>query len=70
MIHTSSVKKASFGSSKFWLLAMDDCTDMCWSTFLKKKSDQVDHLITLIKDLKAKNKINVQLIRCDNAGES
>jgi hypothetical protein len=37
MIDTSSVKKASFGGSKFWLLVIDDYTDMCWSTFLKKK---------------------------------
>jgi hypothetical protein len=70
MIDTSSVKKVSFGSSKFWLLAIDDCTDMCSSTFLRKKSDQVDHLITLLKDLKAKNQLVVKLIRCDNAGEN
>jgi hypothetical protein len=70
MIDTSSVKKPSFGSSKFWLLVMDDCTDMCWSLFLQKKSDQVDQLLTLLKDLKAKNLISVKQIRCDNAGEN
>jgi hypothetical protein len=70
MIDTSSVKKQSFGKSKFWLLVMDDNTGICWSKFLKKKSDQVDFLIELLKDLKAKNAKTVKLIRCDNAGEN
>jgi transposase InsO family protein len=70
MIDTSSVKKQSFGKSKFWLLIMDDCTGVCWSRFLKKKSDQVELLINLLKDLKSKHDKTVKLIRCDNAGEN
>jgi hypothetical protein len=70
MIDTSSVKKQSFGKSKFWLLIMDDCTGVCWSRFLKKKSDQVDLIINLLKDLKSKHNKTVKLIRCDNAGEN
>jgi hypothetical protein len=70
MIDTSSVRKTSFGKSKFWLLVIDDCTDVCWSKFLKKKSDQVDFLLELLKDLKAKHRKTVRLIRCDNAGEN
>jgi hypothetical protein len=50
-INTSSVKAKSFGNSKFWLLVVDDCTDVAWSAFLSKKSNQVDQLITLIKEL-------------------
>jgi transposase InsO family protein len=69
-IDTSSVKKPSFGKSKFWLLVMDDCTGVCWSKFMKKKSDQVDYLLELLLDLKAKHNKTVKLIRCDNAGEN
>jgi hypothetical protein len=37
-IDISSVKGESYGSSKFWLLALDDKTDMPTSFFLNKKS--------------------------------
>jgi len=49
---------------------VDDCTDFCWSFFLKKKSDQVDLILDLIKDVKAKYNYTVRYIRCDNAGEN
>ena len=35
----SSIKASSFGGSKFWLLVVDDATDMSWSIFLKHKSE-------------------------------
>ena len=38
-IDISSVKTTSLGGSKFWLLIMDDATRMCWSAFLKAKSE-------------------------------
>jgi hypothetical protein len=69
-IDTSSVKTKSFGGSKFWLLVVDDCTDVAWSAFLRKKSDQVDRIVELIKDLATKHKTTVKYIRCDNAGEN
>jgi hypothetical protein len=36
-IDTSSVKTESFGGSKFWLLVVDDCTNVAWSGFLNEK---------------------------------
>jgi hypothetical protein len=69
-IDASSVKAKSFGGSKFWLLVVDDCTDVAWSAFLNKQSDQVERLITLIKELAIKDKVSVKYIRCDNAGEN
>ena len=33
----SSVKRVSFGGSKFWLLIVDDATDFCFSYFSSKK---------------------------------
>jgi hypothetical protein len=67
---TSSVKTKSFGGSKLWLLVVDDCTDVAWSAFLRKKSDQVDRIVELIKDLAKKHKTMVKYIRWDNAGEN
>jgi hypothetical protein len=69
-IDTSSVKAKTFGGSKFWLLVVDDCTDVAWSAFLNKKGDQVERLITLIKELAIKHKVSVKYIRCDNASEN
>jgi hypothetical protein len=69
-IDTSSVKTKSFGGSKFWLLVVNDCTDVAWSAFLPKKSNQVDRIVELIKDLAKKHKTTVKYIRCDNAGEN
>ena len=66
----SSVKGKSYGGSKFWILVVDDHTDYCWSFFVKKKSELKDKVVPLIKELKAKNGIEVKFIRCDNAGEN
>jgi hypothetical protein len=69
-IDISSVKGESYGSSKFWLLALDDKTDQPFSFFLNKKSETKDKLVPWIKDLKSKHKIEIKFIRCDNAGEN
>jgi transposase InsO family protein len=69
-IDISSVKHRSYGGSKFWLLVIDDYTDRAWSFFLRRKSHQVKHVLSLITDLKAKHGVRVERIRCDNAGEN
>jgi hypothetical protein len=38
-IDISSCKATSVGGAKFWLLIVDQFTDLCWSAFLVKKSD-------------------------------
>ena len=69
-IDISSPKTATLGGKHRWLLVVDDCTDMTWSYFLKKKSETSDKIILLIKDLKSKYEIVVKMVRCDNAGEN
>ena len=40
------------------------------SFFLKQKNEQIEPIIDCIKALKARHKIQVKIIRCDNAGEN
>lgn len=44
----SSVKKLSYGSKKFWLLILDDCTEQSWSEFLERKNQTEKKTIALI----------------------
>ena len=69
-IDISSPKTASLGEKHHWLLVVDDCTDMSWSYFLKKKSETSNKINSLIKDLKSKHQIVVRIVRCDNTGEN
>jgi hypothetical protein len=66
----SSVKVQSLSKSKYWLLVIDEKTDMCWSFFLKQKSDLPHVMIEHINELKSKYKKEVKFLRCDNAGEN
>ncbi len=49
---------------------MDDCTDYCWSYFLKEKSDLKSHVIELKKELDSKYNFKFNCICCDNAGKN
>ena len=49
---------------------LDNCTDMKWSDFLKYKNDLKDKLLPRFTHLKARYKIVVVHVRCDNAGEN
>jgi hypothetical protein len=71
-IDISSVQYESLGGAKYWLLIVDDCTDMCWSAFLKNKYDAGPRTIKFIKELKTKLGIGVEVmtLRLDNAGEN
>ena len=51
-------------------MLVDEATKYKKSLFLKKKNEQVDPIIDGIKALKARHKIQVKIIRCDNAGEN
>ena len=66
----SSVQHRSIGGTKFWCLVIDDYTNMKWSFFLKTKSELKDKVIPFLKTLHKKEKVTVQTIRCDNAGEN
>ena len=65
----SSMGKPSMGGRQHWVL-VDEATKYKKSFFLKKKNEQVEPIIDWIKALKARHKIQVEIIRCDNAGEN
>lgn len=65
----SSIKSISYKQAKFWLLALDNCTNHEWSYYLKKKSNVCDNMLALIKDLKSKQIVTVKYIHCDDAGK-
>jgi hypothetical protein len=69
-VDISSIKGESYGGAKFWALVVDDCTDFCWSFFMKSKSDLKGKVSTLIKELKSQSNIIVKYLRCDDAGEN
>ena len=64
------MKYDSLGGRRHWGMLVDEATRCKHSFFLKKKSDQVDMVISWLKGLKNKYKIQVKFIRCDNAGEN
>ena len=53
MIDISSVKTSKYKKrvGKFWLLIVDQCTNMKWCYFLKHKDDQIRALMDFIKAL-------------------
>ena len=66
----SSMRKPNMGGRQHWVMLVDEATKYKKSFFLKKKSEQVEHIINWIKALKARHEIQVKKIRCDNAGEN
>ena len=66
----SSIKDLSLGGSKFWLLVVDEYSDMCWSFFLKAKSETHVKIHGLVCELKDRFNKMVRVLRCDNAGEN
>jgi hypothetical protein len=66
----SSVNTHTFGGKKYWLLVVDEFSDMCWSYFPHAKSGLLKHMLFLIKKLNNMQHVNVKYIRCDDAGEN
>ena len=65
-----SMRKPSLGRRLHWVMLVDEATKYKKSLVLKKKNEQVEPIIDWIKALKARHKIQVKIIRCDNAGEN
>ena len=63
------MRKPSMGGRQHWVMLVDEATKYMQCFFLKKKNEQVEPIIAWIKALKARHKIQVKIIRCDNAGE-
>ena len=64
------MRKPSMGGRQHWVMLVDEATKYKKSFFLKKKDEQVEPIIDWIKALKARHKIQVKIVRCDNAGEN
>ena len=58
------------GGRQHWVMLVDEAAKYKKSFFLKKKNEQVEPIIDWIKALKARHKIQLKIIRCDNAGEN
>ena len=70
-IDISSIKNTSYGGKKFWLLVVDECTNMSWSFFMNAKSELVEVMLKFLKDIQGKHGSHTgRIIRCDNAGEN
>ena len=65
----SLIKGESYGGAKSWALILDDCSDYCWSFFLRSKIELKNKVIEVIKELKGMDKA-ISFIRCDDAGEN
>ena len=66
----SSMRKPSMGGRQHWVMLVYEVTKYKKSFFLKQKNEQVDPVIDRIKAFEAGHKIQVKIIRCDNAGEN
>ena len=69
LIDSSSMKKESYGGSKFWLCIVYNYTDYCWRLFLTYKADLKDKMFTLFTDLIIAG-IEVKYICCDDSREN
>ena len=61
-VDISSVKNKSYGRSQFWLLAVDNVTNLSFILFLKSKDQMTQVMILLIKGLCDKENIVVKKI--------
>jgi hypothetical protein len=64
-----SIKRESYGGSRFWALVVNDYFSYCWSYFLKRKGDLKNKLIDLMDELKDLKK-NIKFLRLQDAGEN
>ena len=64
------MKVANILGKRFWNLAVDEATNMCFSLFMQNKSDLAELFTKFLKVMKDTHKIQVKVIRCDNAGEN
>ena len=63
-------EQPSMEGRQHWVMLVDEAAKYKKSFFLKKKNKQVETIIDWIKALKARHEIQVNIFRCDNAGEN
>ena len=64
------MKATSLGGGKYWLLVVDQKTKMKWTWILKNKLELKDKLLTFVKDLRSKHKIEIKNMRCNNTSKN
>ena len=69
-IDICSFKQVSRGGNRHWLIVVDEFSDITHSFFLKRKSDQIQIMLMLIRGLSKKYNIEIKRIRLDNSGEN
>jgi hypothetical protein len=67
MVDISPVKTPSFGGTKFRIMVLDDCTDMCWSIFVG--TNRILNKEIMIGPMTS-NQTHHEIIRCDDAGKN
>ena len=65
-----SFRQVSMGGKRHWLIVVDEFSDCSHSFFLKRKRDQIELFPIWIRELKAKDGIDIKYIRLDNSGEN
>ena len=68
-IDTSWINTQSGGGSNYWVLIVDEQTQMSWSIFVAKKSELESKIITLLHTI-INDKKKILYIRMDNAQEN
>ena len=58
----SSPSTLTFGGKHHWLLVINNCSDYCWSLFLREKSDLAQTMLGLVNNLKIKLNLQVQCL--------
>ena len=66
----SSPTTPTFGGKHHWLLVIDNCSNYCWSLFLREKSDLAQTMLGLINTLKIKFHLQVQCFHCIDVGKN
>ena len=66
----SYLRNASFGGSKYWLLIVDEFSNMKLSLFLRRKADAIRDVVDFVKNMKAGNQEMVTFLRYNNSGEN
>ena len=60
----------TFGGKHHWLLVVDYCSDYIWNFFLKEKSNLVEKMLGLVKNLKIEFNLQVQYNHYNNVGKN
>jgi transposase InsO family protein len=69
LIDISWIRTETYADNRYWLLVMDEYTNIIWSFFMKTKDETKHHVINLILDLPKDKNIKIKFICCDNSRE-